>query len=43
MTQNKYKNAFCIALENGSKTVVKAQIPSALIETGIFTSAVDKK
>lgn len=40
ITKNRYKNAFCIALENGNKATVKASIPQALIDTGIFTSGV---
>lgn len=42
-SKNRYKNAFCVALENGNKATVKAMIPQTLIDTGIFTSGVDKK
>lgn len=39
-SQTKYKNAFCIILEDGKKAVVKAKLPKALINSNLFKTGV---
>jgi hypothetical protein len=37
---NKYKNAFCIVLEDGKKAIVKAKLPKALLDSDLFKTGV---
>jgi len=39
-TQSRYKNAFCIILENGKKSIVKAMLPKALLKSSLFKTGV---
>lgn len=41
--QSKYKYAFCIALEDGKKAIVKAMIPKELMKSSLFKTGVDVK
>jgi hypothetical protein len=41
--QSRYKNAFCIVLEEGKKAVVKVNLPPALRESNLFKTGVDTK
>lgn len=38
---NRYKNAFCVILPNGKKTVVKAMLPSVVVKSDLFRTGVD--
>lgn len=40
-TGSRYKNSFCVILENGKKAVVKAMIPPALLNSQLFKTGVD--
>lgn len=42
-TQSKYKNAFCVALEDGNKAVVKVKLPEALTQSNLFRTGVNVK
>jgi hypothetical protein len=42
-SQSRYKNAFCIALEDGKKATVKVRLPSALMKSALFKTGVDVK
>jgi hypothetical protein len=37
---NRYKNAFCVVLEDGKKAIVKAKLPKALLESNLFKTGV---
>lgn len=39
--QNKYKNAFCIVLEDGKKAIVKVRLPKSLLKSALFKTGVD--
>lgn len=41
--QNRYKYAFCIAMDSGKKVIVKAMLPEALVKTSLFRTGVDVK
>lgn len=41
--QNKYKNAFCIVLEDGKKAIVKVRLPKSLLKSALFKTGVDVK
>lgn len=40
-SQNRYKNAFCVVLEDGKKSIVKVKLPKALMESSLFKTGVD--
>jgi hypothetical protein len=39
--QSRYKNAFCIILEDGKKATVKVLLPKALLKSSLFKTGVD--
>lgn len=41
--QNRYKNAFCIVLEDGKKAIVKVLLPKTLLKSSLFKTGVDVK
>jgi len=41
--QSRYKNAFCIVLEDGKKAVVKVMLPKSLLKSSLFKTGVDVK
>lgn len=40
-SQSRYKNAFCVVLEDGKKAVVKVKLPPALVNSSLFKTGVD--
>ncbi|MEM4385410.1 MAG: DUF87 domain-containing protein [Candidatus Anstonellales archaeon] len=40
-TSNRYKNAFCVILDNGKKAVVKVMMPPSLVNSKLFKTGVD--
>ena len=41
--QSRYKNAFCVVLEDGKKAIVKVKLPPALVNSSLFRTGVDVK
>lgn len=41
--QSRYKNAFCVVLEEGKKAIVKVMLPKALLKSSLFRTGVDVK
>lgn len=41
--QSRYKNAFCIVLEDGKKATVKVKLPPALMNSSLFKTGVEIK
>lgn len=41
--QSRYKNAFCVVLEDGKKAIVKVMLPKALLKSSLFRTGVDVK
>lgn len=41
--QSRYKNAFCIVLEEGKKAIVKVMLPKSLLKSSLFRTGVDVK
>lgn len=39
---NRYKNAFCLTMDDGKKAVVKVELPKALRESKLFKTGVDR-
>ena len=39
-SQSRYKNAFCVILEDGKKSIVKAMLPKALLNSTLFKTGV---
>ena len=39
-TLSKYKHAFCILMDNGDNTIIKAPIPKIILDTDLYTSGV---
>lgn len=39
-SQSRYKNAFCIILEEGKKAIVKVKLPKPLLESSLFKTGV---
>lgn len=42
-SQSRYKNAFCVVMEDGKKAIVKVKLPPALIKSALFKTGVDVK
>lgn len=42
-SQSRYKNAFCVVMEDGKKAIVKVKLPPALIKSALFRTGVDVK
>ena len=42
-SQSRYKNAFCVVLEDGKKAIVKVKLPKALMESSLFKTGVEIK
>lgn len=42
-SQSRYKNAFCVVMEDGKKAIVKVKLPPALIKSALFRTGVDIK
>jgi hypothetical protein len=42
-SQSRYKNAFCIVLEDGKKAIVKVMLPKSLLKSSLFKTGVDIK
>ena len=42
-SQSRYKNAFCVVLEDGKKAVVKVKLPKALMKSSLFKTGVEVK
>ena len=42
-SQSRYKNAFCVVLEDGKKAVVKVKLPPALVNSSLFKTGVEVK
>lgn len=42
-SSNRYKNSFCILLDNGKKAIVKAMLPPSLKKSNIFKTGVSTK
>lgn len=40
-SQSKYKNAFCVVLEDGKKAVVKVNLPPSLLKSKLFKTGVE--
>ena len=38
---SKYKYSFCLALDDGTRAVIKASLPDSLLKSGLFKSGVD--
>lgn len=41
--QSRYKNAFCIVLEEGKKAIVKVMLPKSLLKSSLFRTGVEVK
>lgn len=41
--QTRYKNAFCVILEEGKKAIVKVKLPKSLLKSSLFKTGVDVK
>lgn len=41
--QSNYKNSFCVVLDTGEKAIVKAMLPSVLLESDLFATGVAVK
>lgn len=39
-SQSRYKNAFCVILEDGKKAIVKVKLPPALVNSSLFKTGV---
>lgn len=39
--QSKYRNSFCVVMDEGKKAIVKAILPKALLESKLFKTGVD--
>ena len=39
-SQSRYKNAFCIILEDGKKAIVKVKLPNVLLKSELFKTGV---
>lgn len=39
-TQNKYKNSFCIILDDGNKAIVKSMLPPSILNSTLFRTGV---
>lgn len=42
-SQSRYKNAFCVVMEDGKKAIVKVKLPPALLKSALFRTGVDVK
>lgn len=42
-SQSRYKNAFCIVLEDGKRAIVKVKLPKALLQSELFKTGVTVK
>ena len=42
-SQSRYKHAFCIILEDGKKSIVKAMLPKSLLKSSLFETGVKVK
>lgn len=42
-SQSRYKNAFCVVLEDGKKAIVKVKLPPALANSNLFKTGVEVK
>ena len=40
-SNNRYKHAFCVILDNGKKAVVKSKLPPSLERSKLFKTGVD--
>ena len=42
-SQSRYRNAFCVVMEDGKKAIVKVKLPPALLKSALFRTGVDVK
>lgn len=42
-SQNRYKNSFCVVLDDGNKAIVKSMLPTSILKSSLFKTGVQIK